>query len=278
MRFNVPQFKGYEGAIQANQSMMNAFKNVGDQSQDYLKMEEQKKNNAWNQSFETDKFAEARRQNEISNNNTKRTFDNTDRAFNYGVDQDKQSYAFKNKEFDYRAGQDTQNNNYRDKVFNHSVNQDGIRNNQWTQSHNNTVANQNKPSYQMLETADEQGNPTYTRYNPKTGESFATALTPYVKPKEMSPYQEDSIMLRKEMQEEKLRAAAEKKLVGSLEFSKLKEDDQIRAIQMLNETGKAPNIVNDTSFLGKGYHIGSSKEDLAKKQKQLEADKKALGL
>ena len=48
MRFDVPKLADYSGAIQANQSMANAFSNLGNQSQDYLKLEEQKNQNAWN--------------------------------------------------------------------------------------------------------------------------------------------------------------------------------------------------------------------------------------
>lgn len=56
MRFDVPKLADYNGAIQANQSMINAFGSLANQSQDYLKMEEQKKTNAWNKAFETQKF------------------------------------------------------------------------------------------------------------------------------------------------------------------------------------------------------------------------------
>lgn len=56
MRFDVPKLADYSGAIQANQSMANAFSNLGNQSQDYLKMEEQKKNNEWNRAFDVQKF------------------------------------------------------------------------------------------------------------------------------------------------------------------------------------------------------------------------------
>ena len=55
-RYDVPQLKGFGDAIQANQSMMGAFNNISYQSQDYLKMEEQKKNNESNRAFYTQKF------------------------------------------------------------------------------------------------------------------------------------------------------------------------------------------------------------------------------
>ncbi len=55
-RYDVPKFADYSGAIQANQSMANSFANLGNQSQDYLKMEEQKNQNAWNRVFEGNKL------------------------------------------------------------------------------------------------------------------------------------------------------------------------------------------------------------------------------
>ena len=56
MRIDTPKLTNIGDAIQANQSMMSAFSSLGNQSQDYLKMEEQKKNNEWNRAFDTQKM------------------------------------------------------------------------------------------------------------------------------------------------------------------------------------------------------------------------------
>lgn len=44
-KFDVPKLADYSGAIQANQSFQNAFRNLGQQSQDFLNYEEQKRKN-----------------------------------------------------------------------------------------------------------------------------------------------------------------------------------------------------------------------------------------
>lgn len=107
-KYDVPKLAGFGEAIQANNSMANAFSSLGNQSQDYLKMEEQKKNNEWNRAFEGDKFAETKNQNSIANQNT-------DRAFNYGVTRDgvkdgQWSQAFNKPDYATFNGVDAQGN------------------------------------------------------------------------------------------------------------------------------------------------------------------------
>jgi hypothetical protein len=71
-RYDIPKLADYSGAIQANQSMMSAFNNLGNQSRDYLKMEEQKKQNAFDQEEQQkqNSFSNAFKQQELDFKNT----------------------------------------------------------------------------------------------------------------------------------------------------------------------------------------------------------------
>ena len=51
-KYDVPKFAGFGEAIQANQSMIDGFRQLGSISQNYLNQEEQKKQNQWNNAFE----------------------------------------------------------------------------------------------------------------------------------------------------------------------------------------------------------------------------------
>lgn len=54
-KFDVPKLADYSGAIQANQSFQNAFRNLGQQSQDFLNYEEQKRKNQQDELLNTKK-------------------------------------------------------------------------------------------------------------------------------------------------------------------------------------------------------------------------------
>ncbi|QKF77160.1 hypothetical protein [Arcobacter defluvii] len=51
-RYDVPKVMSFGDAIQANQSMMDGFRQLGSISQNYLNQEEQKKQNEWSNAFE----------------------------------------------------------------------------------------------------------------------------------------------------------------------------------------------------------------------------------
>jgi len=52
-RYDVPKLADYSGALNANNSMIQAFANLGKTSQDYLNYDEDKKKNEWYQAFKT---------------------------------------------------------------------------------------------------------------------------------------------------------------------------------------------------------------------------------
>lgn len=54
-RYDVPRLADYSAAIQANQSFQNAFRNLGQQSQDFLNYEEQKRKNQQDELLNTKK-------------------------------------------------------------------------------------------------------------------------------------------------------------------------------------------------------------------------------
>ena len=231
MRFDVPKLADYSGAIQANQSMANAFSNLGNQSQDYLKMEEQKKNNEWNKAFDTQKFDETKKQNEIANINT-------DRTFNYGVTRDGVKDNQWQQGYDLNKDSVVFDQNYKNKTFDHNVSQDNIKNSQWQQAFN-------KPDYATFNGVDTQGNPTLSMINKNNGNVVNTGAVVYREPKEMSPYQAENIQLRKDMQNSKI-VETNKKAVDDLSaldnWSGLTPELQLKAIEYYNKTGIKPQI------------------------------------
>jgi|GEM_PF-3856630 len=55
-RYDVPKLADYSGAINSNNSMIQAFANLGRQSQDYLNYDQDKKKNEWEKAFKMDDF------------------------------------------------------------------------------------------------------------------------------------------------------------------------------------------------------------------------------
>jgi hypothetical protein len=74
MRIEPPKLMDYSAAIQANQSMSNAFKQLGDTSQDYLDFSEKKKQNEISNQFNIDKAIEAKRVNQFNIDDTNRKY------------------------------------------------------------------------------------------------------------------------------------------------------------------------------------------------------------
>lgn len=258
MRFDVPKLADYSGAVQANQSMMNAFGNLANQSQDYLKMEEQKKTNAWNKAFEEQKFDETKNQNSIANKNT-------DRAFNYGATRDGVKDNQWSQDFGLKKDSVVFDQGYKNKVFNHNVNQDNIKNNQWGQAFANTVANQNKPDYSTFNGVDAQGNPILNMLDKNTGKVVNTGTRVYNEPKQLAPEQSMYYMDRANEIKQKQLTELEKDFRATNEFSELGEQDQLKAIDYLRTNGKLPQISYEKGMSGKGYYLpqnGSKQVDL----------------
>jgi|GEM_PF-2951912 len=93
-RYDIPKLADYSGALNANNSMIQAFSNLGRQSQDYLNYDMNKKQNEWEKAFKMDDFINK---------------DNIDkRDYNYKVQRD--GLADKQWQDEYNA-----NKEYRDK-------------------------------------------------------------------------------------------------------------------------------------------------------------------
>lgn len=238
-KYDVPKLAGFGEAIQANNSMANAFSSLGNQSQDYLKMEEQKKQNEWNRAFEGDKFAETKNQNSIANQNT-------DRAFNYGVTRDGVKDGQWQQNFNLTKDGQAFDQGYKNKVFDHTVSQDNIKNGQWAQAFN-------KPDYTTFNGVDAQGNPTLNLVNKNDGSVKNTGSVVYREPKEMSPYQAENIQLRKDMQTAKV-VESNKKAVDDLStldnWNGLTPELQLKAVEYYNKTGMKPQIKGFNMFGG----------------------------
>lgn len=265
-RYDVPKLADYSGAIQANQSMSNAFANLGNQSQDYLKLEEQKNQNAWNRAFEDSKFAETKNQNAIANQNA-------DRTFNYGVTRDGIKDNQWQQAFDETKNNNTFDQNYKTNMFNHTVSQDNI---------NNGFKQQqlNKPEYATFNGVDTNGNPTLNMVDKNTGKVVITGQQVYNENKKLAPEQSMYYIDRANEMKQKNTDALQKSLTNHPAYSKLSEEDKVKAYDYVSANGKLPEFkYSDGGLFGsEKYTILMSEAVKQEKQKELEKNMKALGL
>lgn len=244
MRPQVPKFVDYSGAIQANQSMMDGLSKLGSISQDYAKMEEQKKQNGIDNQYKTDVFAETKSQNAKAN-------ENADRGFYYGVGRDNLSDIKADKEWTYKQGRDLIDDGYKNKVFNHTVNQDNVRNGQWQQDFGYKQSQANKPDFTSFNSIDAQGNPTLSLLDKNTGRVTNTGQQVYQAPKEISPEQKMYYMDKSEELKNKTLGSIKKSFMENPAYSKLSPEDQLKAIYEIETTGKAPQIAyTDGGYTG----------------------------
>ena len=265
MRFDVPKLADYSGAIQANQSMANAFSNLGNQSQDYLKMEEQKKNNEWNRAFEDSKFTETKNQNKIANQNA-------DRTFNYGVTRDGVKDSQWQQGYDLNKDSVVFDQNYKNKTFDHNISQDNIKNSQWQQAFN-------KPDYSTFNGVDTQGNPTLSMINKNNGNVVNTGAQVYNEAKRLAPEQSAYYQDRANEMKQKNLDAVQKNLSTHPAWSTLSEEDKVKAYDYVNTNGKLPEFkYSDGGWFGsEKYTIPMSEAVKQEKQKELDKNMKALG-
>ena len=254
-RYAVPQLKGFEGAIQANSSMVDAFKGLGNQAQDYLKLEEQKRNNEWNKAFEQNKFDYSATRDAIKDNQFEKTFD-------YGVKRDDIKDSQWQQTFDESKNNNAFDRTYKTNSFNHTVNQDNIKNNQWSKAFENTVANQNKPDYTTFNGVDVNGKPTLNLIDKNTGKVVNTGQQVYNEPKQLAPEQSLYYLDRANEMKQKQLLELEKIFRESNEFSNLNEQDQIKAIDKLRTTGALPKLSYEKGMFGKGYYLPQDSEQV----------------
>lgn len=258
MRYEVPQLKGFEGAIQANNSMINSFSSLGNQAQDYLKLEEQKKTNAWNKAFETQKFDHQKNQDAITNANA-------DRTFNYGGGRDSVKDNQWQQTFDETVNNNKFDQNYKTNMFNHNVNQDNINNGFKKDEMNVRWHNALKPEYATFNGVDAEGNPTLNMIDKNTGSVINTGQKVYNESKKLTPEQSLYYLDRTNEMKQKQLTDLEKTFRESNEFSNLNEADQLKAIDTLRTTGKIPQVSYESGVFGKGYYLpqnGSKQIDL----------------
>lgn len=256
-RYDVPKLADYSGAIQANNSFTNAFSSLGNQAQDYLKLEEQKKNNEWNKAFEQKKFDYGATRDTVKDNQFDKTFD-------YGVKRD----DIKDNQWQQTFNETKDNNafdrTYKTNTFNHNVNQDNIKNSQWSQAFANTVANQNKPEYATFNGVDVNGNPTLSMIDKNTGKVVNTGQQVYKEPKQLAPEQSLYYIDRANEMKQKQLADLEKNFRATNEFSNLSEQDQLKSIDYIRANGKLPQVSYEKGMFGKGYYLpnGNSNVDM----------------
>ena len=303
MRVEVPKFADYSGVIQANQAMSNAFKQLGDTSQDYLNYSEQKSQNIADNQHKANIFEETKKANqlnadkftnEINNENAKKQAN----ALTFQTLYPEQSQKFNsqfsgdlsngmkmsdilgnvdlgtyntNRQFEYTKDSDTQKRLY-------DIGRDEVKDKQWGQEFGFRQGQANKPDYQKFEGVDAQGNPTLYYFDKNTGKVINTGQQVYQAAKELSPEQKLYYMDRSNEMQQKTLAATKKAFMESPAYSKMNEQDQLKAIEYIDTNGKAPQISFDGSWNGKGYYMPMSDAVKQEKQKQLEQDMKTLGL
>ncbi|MCT7633919.1 hypothetical protein N5U36_00535 [Aliarcobacter butzleri] len=265
-KFDVPKLADYSGAIQANQSFQNAFRNLGQQSQDFLNYEENKKQNEWNNVFKQQDF-----------NYTK---DKDNRSFEYEQNRD----AVKDNQ--WQQGHNLQKDslafdqNYKTNVFNHNVNQDNINNGYKADEMKYRWANAFKPEYTTFNGVDANGNPTLSMIDKNTGKVFNTGQQVYNESKKLAPEQSLYYMDRANEMKQKQLLELEKTFRESNEFSKLEKEDQMKAIDYLRTTEKPPQIEYEKGLFGKGYYLPqktNTNKAIEDAKKQNEQYKQTLG-
>lgn len=235
-----PTLMGYDTAIQANQSMSNAFKQLSDTSQNYLNYSENKKQNAFNNQHQTDVLNETKNQNE--NRNQQWLADYTARQNDSETknNQWQQDYLLRkdNNEFDQ---------NYKTKMLDHTISQDGF-------SNYFKQAQLDKPDYTTVDTVV-AGVPTLALVDKNSGKVTNTNTPLYKAPKELAP--EQALYYQDKAYEMKQKALSdmEKQLYADPSFSKMSNDDQVKATAYLRQNGKMPSIAHDGGWLGKGYYF-----------------------
>jgi len=256
-RYDVPRLADYSAAIQANNSMVDSFGKLGSISQNYLNYDQQNKQNAFDQNYNTNVFNETKKQNDITNANT-------DRAFNYGVQRDNVKDNQWQQNFDETVNNNKFDQNYKTNMFNHTVAQDNI---------NNGFKQQqlNKPEYATFNGVDANGNPTLSMIDKNTGKVVNTGQQVYNESKKLAPEQSLYYMDRVNEMKQKQLLELEKTFRESNEFSNLEKEDQMKAIDYLRTNGKLPQISYDNSWLGKGYYLPMSE---AVKQESKKVPKK----
>lgn len=238
-RYEVPKFMGYGDAIQATQGMSSAFKDLSNTSQNFLNYSENQKQNAFDNQYKTDsfglekdKFTETKNQNKIAN-------DNADRTFNYDVTRDGVKDGQWQKDYNLRFDGQTFDQNYKNKVFDHTVSQDGISNFFKQQQ-------LNKPDYATFNGVDAQGNPTLNMINKNNGSVINTGQQVYNEAKKLAPEQSLYYLDRANEMKQKNNDALQKSLLTHPAYSKLGEEDKIRAYDYVIQNGKLPEFNYDS--------------------------------
>ena len=263
-RYDVPKFADYSGAIQANQSMANSFANLGNQSQDYLKMEEQKNHNAWAKSFEEQKFDETKNQNKIAN-------DNADRAFNYGAMRDGVKDNQWQQNFDETKTNNAFDRNYKTNMFNHTVNQDNINNSHWEQSFN-------RPDYATFNSVDDKGSPILSLIDKRNGNVVNTGQQVYNEAKKLTPEQSMYYLEKTDKMKQDSMDRMLKELPTTRGYSNLSDADKLSAENYVKQNGKLPVYDMKKGLFSDTYTMPVSEDVKKQQEQQLAKYMKSLGM
>jgi hypothetical protein len=285
MAITPPKLMDYSAAIQANQSMSNAFKQLGNTSQDYMDYAEKKKQNGIDNTLNDAKFKETQTINQFNMNDVERKYkaDTKEKeskltananAFKslYPEQSAKMSLQFgdipsvenankmnnvfghmdisnfdKNREFNYGKSQDEINNKLKREELN-------IR--------RKTANKANKPSYQMVQTVGADGKPTWVRYNKNTNEVIPTNMSVYQTPKTMSDEQRIYYTERANDLKNKQLENMMKNFQNSAGYQNLSDKQKIKAEDYVRTNRTIPKInYSDGGWFGaESYSMGEAVE------------------
>lgn len=203
--------------------------------------------------------------------NQDRTYDLNVDKFSESITQNNKNDAYKNTYFNYKKDRDNMD-------FLYKKGRDEKRDNQWENQFALKTEQANKPSYTNTITANKDGTPIISVFNSKDGSFAPTEQSPYIKPKVMTPYQEENLVLKKDAAEVKAKAN-QLKVIEALSavdgWDDLNTQGQQKMIDYFNKTGLTPKI-NNTWFGDSTPIIPLNKEEKQAREKQLAADMKEL--
>lgn len=265
-RYEVPKFMGYGDAIQANQTMSSAFKDLSNTSQNFLNYSENQKQNAFDNQHKTDVLNETKNQNDLTNQHW---------FADYTAKQNDSETKNNQWQQDYQLRKDanTWDQDYKTKTFNHTVSQDNI---------NNGFKQQqlNKPDYATFNGVDANGNPTLNMVDKNTGKVVNTGQQVYNENKKLAPEQSLYYLDKANEMKQKSIEGLQKSLLTNPGYIGLSnEQDKMDAVNYVNNYGKIPEFKYTPGKLWGGtYSMPMSEAVKQEKQKELDKNMKASGL
>ncbi len=224
-----------------------------------------------------------------------------DKSFDNTVKNQDRNYELNLDKFNESVNQNQSNNNYRDMYFGYKKDidnrdflykkgRDEVKDNQWSnqfdfntmnanRNYNHKVEQSNKANYTTFNGVDAEGNPVLSVFNKNDGTTHNTNTPIYQKPKEMTPYQEENLLLRQEAAKAKEKAN-QLKVIETLSvadgWDDLTSEGQQQMIDYYNKTGLVAKINNPWGWGQETPIIPLSNEQKKIKENQLAEDMKIL--